>query len=329
MYTAAAATAQPVARSIGCRLVCSQPGGLGLVTPTCAATRVQRRVIPRAGRSGTIALVSGNDAQTDFEARLLVLKHKMERGLLERARTLRAMADRLDAGDQAVRREIKTESHKLRGVAGSYGHNDLTELAAQLEQRASVSPPATVTALTRSLADLAESKGRNSLPPPTAAPQIAAAPVSAAPASAPASPPPARASSPQGSSARPRTGKPLRVLAMDDDLVTQRLLQLTLGQVGGFDATVVGSAAAALDLLQRETFDVVLSDAMMPDMNGRDFRRAARAAGALMPIVILSAASAAELGWTAETDKQDYWLRKPFKPRELVQEIARIAQKGR
>ena len=118
-------------------------------------------MIPRAKRSGTIAEVSG-DAQSEFEARLLALKHKMERGLVDRARALRAMADRLDAGDQSARREIKTESHKLRGVAGSYGHNDLTDLAGQLEQRASVSPPATVTALTRSLADLAESKGRNS-----------------------------------------------------------------------------------------------------------------------------------------------------------------------
>jgi CheY-like chemotaxis protein/HPt (histidine-containing phosphotransfer) domain-containing protein len=265
--------------------------------------------------------VSGNEAQSEFEARLLALKHKMERGLVDRARTLRAMADRLDGGDQSARREIKTESHKLRGVAGSYGHNDLTELAAQLEQRASVSPPATVTALTRSLADLAESKGRNSLPPPPRAPAALASAQPVAPSQPAASLP--RSSAPQGSSARPREGKPLRVLAMDDDLVTQRLLQLTLAQVGGFDAIVVGSAAAALDLLQRETFDVVLSDAMMPDMNGRDFRRAARAAGASMPIVILSAAGADELGWD-DPSGPGLWLRKPFKPTALVRDIERI-----
>ena len=110
---------------------------------------------------------------------------------------------------------------------------------------------------------------------------------------------------------------------MDDDPVTQRLLQLTLTQVGGFDATVVGAAAAALELLQRETFDVVLSDAMMPDMNGRDFRRAARAAGAQMPIVILSAAGADELGWDDPTGPS-LWLRKPFKPTGLVKDIERI-----
>jgi CheY-like chemotaxis protein/HPt (histidine-containing phosphotransfer) domain-containing protein len=260
--------------------------------------------------------MSGDDAQNDFEARLLALKHKMERGLVDRARLLREMAARLDAGDQEARRALKTESHKLRGVAGSYGHNDLSELAAQLEQRASVSPPATVTALARSLADLAEQRGRTSTAP--GAPVQPASTPLATSAALRTSASPLKATSQQ-----PRTGPPLRVLAMDDDAVTQRLLQLTLAQVGGFDAVVVGSAAAALELLARDSFDVVLSDAMMPDMNGRDFRRAARAAGAQMPIVILSAAGADELGWN-DPSSADVWLRKPFKPTTLVRDIERI-----
>jgi len=256
-----------------------------------------------------------SDRLSEFEARLQALKHKMESGLAERARTLREMAARVEAGDAAARKLLKTESHKLRGVAGSYGHNDLSELAAQLEQRASVSPPATVGRLARELADLADVKARSSRPPkPTS------------------SKPPRKQSSkpPLGSSNRPKAGDDaaapkLRVLAMDDDPVTQRLLTLTLTQVGGFDATIVHSATDALELLKTQHFDVVLSDAMMPDMNGREFRRAARAAGVVVPIVILSAASAAELGWTSEQGGADSWLRKPFKPSQLVKDILRIA----
>jgi CheY-like chemotaxis protein len=262
--------------------------------------------------------MGGSDRFADFEARLAALKYKMESGLAERARGLRELAARVEAGDARARKELKTESHKLRGVAGSYGHEDLTELASELEQRASVSPPAAVGQLARQLADLAEQKARNSLPPP---------PISAhPPAAAPPAPAPPRANP------LPRTdgaGAKLRVLATDDDPVTQRLLLLTLQQVGGFDATIVHSAAEALALLAKQTFDVVLSDAMMPDMNGRDFRRAARAAGATMPIIILSAASASELGWASELGKGDAWLRKPFKPTELVKDILRIVAQAR
>ena len=113
-------------------------------------------------------MASPDDRMGDFEARLAALKYKMERGLVDRARRLRTLADQLQAGDADARKQLKTESHKLRGVAGSYGHDDLTELAGQLENRASMSPPATVAGLARELAAAAEARGRASLAPPVA-----------------------------------------------------------------------------------------------------------------------------------------------------------------
>ena len=258
-----------------------------------------------------------DDRLREFEARLAMLKHKMESGLVDRARILREMADRMEAGDAAARKEIKTESHKLRGVAGSYGHHDLTELAGRLEQRASMSPPAAVSQMARQLADLAEAKGRQSDPPPPQ-PESTGCPREAEQ--------PAPQRRPRAQLTPPRAGAGLRVLAMDDDAVTRRLLLLTLQQVGGFDATIVASAAEALALIAEHRYDLIVSDAMMPDMNGREFARAARAQGAAMPIVILSAASPAELGWAAEpSTNTDRWLRKPFKPTELVRDLLRIA----
>lgn len=256
-----------------------------------------------------------DDRLSDFEARLAALKHKLESGLTDRARLLRELAGRLEAGDEAVRKQIKTESHKLRGVAGTYGHGDLTDLAGQLEQRASISPPAAVGQMTRELADLAEAKGRRSQPPHDPHPE----PPSDAPPPRPSQRPPPP----------PSKNHALRVLATDDDPITQRLLTLTLQQVGGFDAKIVGSAAEALVLLDSERFDVVISDAMMPDMNGRDFRREARARGATMPIVILSAASPEELGWSEESGSTELWIRKPFKPSQLVKDILGIVEKQR
>ena len=76
----------------------------------------------------------------DLEQRLLALKQKMESGLAERAKALRELSARVEAGDIVARKALKTESHKLRGVAGTYGHQELTDKAAELEQRASLSP---------------------------------------------------------------------------------------------------------------------------------------------------------------------------------------------
>jgi CheY-like chemotaxis protein len=265
-----------------------------------------------------------SDRLSDFEARLAVLKHKMESGLVDRARTLREMAGRLEGGDDRARKEIKTESHKLRGVAGSYGHHDLTEAAAQLEQRASISPPAAVGQMARELADLAEARGRKSTPP-----QAEQTARSKQPNARSDEAEEARNAAKMNPRSKLARGSALRVLAMDDDPVTQRLLLLTLQKVGGFITTIVASAGEALTLLETQSFDVVMSDAMMPDMNGRDFRRTARSRGASMPIIILSAASPDELGWALDRDEPGAWLRKPFKPTQLVQDILRIAEQHR
>src|SRR4051812_19872558 len=91
-----------------------------------------------------------------FEARMAELKQRMEAGLVERAQTLRAAVVRLLAGDESARKVLKREGHKLRGVAGSYGYQALTDLAAELERRASMSPPDQLQDLTNRLAECAE-----------------------------------------------------------------------------------------------------------------------------------------------------------------------------
>lgn len=247
-----------------------------------------------------------------FEARLAALKQRMEAGLGQRAQALKDAADRLDNGDEGARREIKSQSHKLRGIAGTYGHQELTDMAAHLEQRASLSPPPVVAELARELADRADEIGATATAGPLADSQAPA-------------PPAARTETALAGPDR----APIRILAVDDDPVTLKLLRLTLKQIGGFDATIVESARTALSELQRGEFDVVLSDAMMPDMNGLEFCRQARQQGgraATMPIIILSAATADELGWHQALDQCTNWLRKPFRPSALVKKISQIVE---
>jgi CheY-like chemotaxis protein/HPt (histidine-containing phosphotransfer) domain-containing protein len=263
-----------------------------------------------------------------FEARLGELKRKMESGLIQRAQTLRDAADRLLGGDESARRVLKQEGHKLRGIAGSYGHQHLTEMAGELEQRASVSPPPLLGKLAGELAQAAEDVGRRSGAAHDAA--KASTPPKLAKAS---SGPPSRK---RGASLRPKVqsagGGALRVLAMDDDPTTLRLLRLTLKDIGGFDAVIVTSAREALETMRAREFDVVISDAMMPDMNGKEFTVAARALGSWaerVPIVILSAATPDELGWQGGFAGPVEWLRKPFMPSSLVQDIARVVETHR
>jgi CheY-like chemotaxis protein len=270
-----------------------------------------------------------------FEARMAELKRKMEAGLLSRAQTLRQASQRLLEGDDSARRVLKQEGHKLRGIAGSYGYQELTDIAGELEQRASLSPPPLLGELVDKLATAAEAVGQkgSSAQDVSNASTLGADAATTAPTTPAMVPPAAR---PKRASLRPsvqgKDGGPLRVLAMDDDPTTLRLLTLTLRDIGGFDAVIVTSAREALEQLQTREFDIVISDAMMPDMNGREFCAAARAQGgacAQVPIVILSAATQDELGWNDGLTGPVEWLRKPFMPSSLVKDVARVAKARR
>jgi two-component system chemotaxis response regulator CheY len=288
-------------------------------------------------------MAEDDERRKAFEARFNELKLKMEAGLLTRAHTLRDAVQRLLAGDESARKVLKLEGHKLRGIAGSYGYSQLTELAAELEQRASLSPPPQLGQLAVRLADAAEEVGKRSVSGQPPSPQPTAAPASKSARSAPrvsAAPPRSRADSAPRTAATARTiaarpqiagadGGALRVLAMDDDPTTLKLLRLTLADIGGFDATIVTAGKNALDEMRLRNYDVVISDAMMPDMNGKEFCAAARELGGYaetVPIIILSAATQDELRWQNELVGPVSWLRKPFVPTALVKDVAKIVE---
>ncbi|MDN5786107.1 MAG: SpoIIE family protein phosphatase [Pseudorhodobacter sp.] len=67
-----------------------------------------------------------------------------------------------------------------------------------------------------------------------------------------------------------------RVLVVDDSRAQRRILALAL-QRGGYHVTEAETGTQALALCRETEFDIVLSDWMMPEMNGLDFCHAFRA----------------------------------------------------
>ncbi len=62
--------------------------------------------------------------------------------------------------------------------------------------------------------------------------------------------------------------KVMNILIVDDDLKLADLLKIHLLSIGGIYCRTVDSAVNALDYLERDEFDVVISDYRMPEMDG-------------------------------------------------------------
>jgi DNA-binding response OmpR family regulator len=80
-----------------------------------------------------------------------------------------------------------------------------------------------------------------------------------------------------------------RILVIDDEVAILRLLKALLGRLG-YEVTTAESANEALSLLERSTYDCVITDAVMPAMNGYDFVKALRSSErhAELPILMLT-----------------------------------------
>lgn len=118
----------------------------------------------------------------------------------------------------------------------------------------------------------------------------------------------------------------VRVLLCEDNLLNQRLAQNVLARFG-FDVMVAENGKQALQLLRQETFDVVLMDLQMPEMDGYAATHAIRHDLHLdLPIIAMTAhLFPKEKERCLQMGMNDY-IPKPFKQEELYQKICFVLQ---
>ena len=106
-----------------------------------------------------------------------------------------------------------------------------------------------------------------------------------------------------------------RLLVVDDDPINRRLLATYL-QREGHDVTTAADGAAGWEIVQREPFDVVLLDVVMPELDGYEVLELIRAAADLrhVPVIMISSLDETDsIVRCIELGADDY-LTKPFSP---------------
>lgn len=116
-----------------------------------------------------------------------------------------------------------------------------------------------------------------------------------------------------------------RLLLVEDDPPVSRMLAQVLG-LEGYEVTVVTEGSRALEAVRSRTFDAVVLDLMLPDLDGLSVMRGIRddATTSRLPVVMLTAMADDESIWAGWRAGCDYYMTKPFDPRELVSILQRI-----
>ena len=115
-----------------------------------------------------------------------------------------------------------------------------------------------------------------------------------------------------------------RILVVDDEAdVREVLADVLLAQ--GHSVTLAGGGQEALACLERDLFDLVITDLGMPDVNGWDVARAVKSGRQGLPVLLLTGwADAVESG----VGRVDAVIKKPFDMTKLAAAVNSALRPG-
>ena len=117
----------------------------------------------------------------------------------------------------------------------------------------------------------------------------------------------------------------IRILAVDDSPSMREMVSIAL-RGAGFEVTPAVDGMSALKLAKESTYDLVLSDVNMPEMNGIALISALRAEPQYKhtPILMLTTESSPERKAEGKRAGATGWIVKPFDPELLVATMKRV-----
>ena len=116
-----------------------------------------------------------------------------------------------------------------------------------------------------------------------------------------------------------------RILICDDDPVVHQSLSLYLDSLKSLlDSAFDG--ASALEMIRRETYDLMVLDQMMPGMTGMEVCQAVRRESSLPIIMLTARGEEIDRILGLEMGADDYIV-KPFSPREVVSRIKAVLRR--
>ena len=118
--------------------------------------------------------------------------------------------------------------------------------------------------------------------------------------------------------------EPLNILVVEDDLQLRDALCLTL-ECAGHQVLGAADGPAALRLLEREAFNLVVSDLRMQPMDGIELLKAIRSREPHLPVLLMTAFGDVDKAVSAMRAGACDFLLKPFEPNALLEHVARYA----
>ena len=120
-----------------------------------------------------------------------------------------------------------------------------------------------------------------------------------------------------------------RLLVVEDDAALQKVLAMRL-QIDGFEVDTAGDGEEALEAIRANRPDLVLTDLMMPQMDGAELTRAIKSDPDLraIPVMVLTALKAQREREHLLSLGADAFAAKPYNSAELTARIRELLERA-
>lgn len=119
-----------------------------------------------------------------------------------------------------------------------------------------------------------------------------------------------------------------KLLVVEDDTELNRLFCRTLTR-NGYEALSASDAAQALDILENENVDLIISDVMMPGIDGFEFVRQLRDACMTMPVMMITAKSDIRDKQSGFLSGADDYMVKPVDLQEMTLRVQALLRRAK
>lgn len=113
------------------------------------------------------------------------------------------------------------------------------------------------------------------------------------------------------------------ILAVDDSPMMRQMLKHTLDE-GGFASVLAEDGVQALELFQKQSFDAVVTDINMPNMDGLTLIAELRKLNAEIPIMTLTTEAEDDMKRKGAAAGANGWIVKPMEPEQLIDILKQI-----
>ncbi|MGL1862543.1 MAG: response regulator [Pseudodesulfovibrio sp.] len=118
----------------------------------------------------------------------------------------------------------------------------------------------------------------------------------------------------------------MRILVVDDSSTMRRIIGNTLKEIGMRNLVMADDGDTAWEKLQKDDFDLILSDHKMPNMSGEEFLKLVRGSDEFrdIPFIMITAESFHENVMNAVKLGVSNYIVKPFSAKQLLEKLLKV-----